>query len=342
LGHTLVHTLIQEEAMPQGRSDEKNAVLLGGQRYPILERLRVGGRDYLLLERLSPWPRMRYLAWDGQAAFGGQARRLLILPRDAASRQQLAVLRRLSRSSDHYHHVLDFRALGDRWVVVMDWIAGIDLKQFLDLAREGNKPRPGATVVLMRMRGLVHAMARTHRRFRVCHGDIKPSNLLVANDSGRFVLIDFGSAWLAERSAAREPGDGQLPAYAAPELQSGGPAHVLSEQFSLGVVLYELLTLQLPYGVGGKAARAKIDALVPPSQLSPERHDIPGTIWRQIDELACRSVALEPRERFASLQDMATAFDAVCADITRPKMLSPMNERLTRVVAWLGDRFRMF
>jgi serine/threonine protein kinase len=281
---------------------------------------------------------MRYLAWDPQAGIGGEPRRLLILPQDAAARGQLAVLMRLSRSSDHFCHVCDFHKTDDRWIVVMDWIAGIDLKSFLDEVRAGKRPRPGATVALMRMRGLVHGMARRHRRWGVCHGDIKPANLIVANDSGRFILIDYGTAWLAERTLKRQSGDGYHPAYAAPEQQSGRGVHFSADQFSLGVILYELLTLQLPYRVGGKAAVARIDQLIPPSQLSHERSLIPRRIWDQIDELTCRSVAIDPRDRFPSLQAWTGALDGVCADITRPRMLSPANERLTRVVCWLGER----
>jgi len=91
-------------------------------------------------------------------------------------------------------------------------------------------------------------------------------------------LIDFGSAWTTRRTE----GDGHHRCYAAPELQIGSTRVTLaSDQFSVSVLLFELLTLQLPYGgLGGKAGRPEFlprtaDTLVPPSQISPSCEQLP-------------------------------------------------------------------
>lgn len=70
------------------------------------------------------------------------------------------------------------------------------------------------------------------------------------------MLVDFGSAWPIERTARRELGDGFHASYAAPELQGAtGVIDGRADQFSASVVLYEMLTGQLPYQWGGKAGR---------------------------------------------------------------------------------------
>lgn len=64
-----------------------------GRSYPVLDRLRIGTRNYLLLEKIGNAQRERYLAIDPAAGPGGEFRSVLILPRSAAAIQHLAVLR---------------------------------------------------------------------------------------------------------------------------------------------------------------------------------------------------------------------------------------------------------
>ncbi|MFM9963585.1 MAG: protein kinase domain-containing protein [Planctomycetaceae bacterium] len=321
-------------------------VTVAGRDYSVREHRRVHRRDYWLLEQLSVEPRQRFLAFDPHAGPAGSLRRLLVLPDDEGSRQQLSVLQRMAQSSDHFAKVLDFEQQRDGWIVVLDWVAGIDLKTFLTEVRSGQRPRPGTVIAVQRMRGLAHALAKMHRKFRVVHGDLKPENLIVANDSGRFVLIDYGSAWTAERTRQRSDGDGSHPAYAAPERHLGRVADYRSDQFSLGVLLFELLTLRLPYAdLGGKAGRPEFieqaqAAWQPPSELSHERDAIPRLLWDGIDRVLRHCLSLTPDDRYATTADWLAAFDELCLDIQRPPQeLSPLNDALTGVVSWFAKRF---
>lgn len=190
---------------------------------------------------------------------------------------------------------------------------------------------------------LAHGLRTFHNRQQLIHADIKPDNLIVATDSGRFVLIDFGSAWAVEHTCRRDPGNGSTPTYGAPELQcDGAPADFRADIFSVSTIFYELLTLRPPYdGLGGKAGLPAFvgqmrQLLQPPSELSPARYQLPSVVWQGIDRVVMRGLALDPQDRFPTPEAWLNDLDQVDLDIKRPQSLSPLNDCLTRVIGWLG------
>src|SRR5262249_2239199 len=137
--------------------------------------------------------------------------------------------------------------------VLQPWIVRQSLERYLDKARRGRAPVPGAVQSFRLARGLAHAMTKVHRVNDVVHGDLKPANLLLARGTNRLITIDYGSACPGGAPPHRVAGDGLTPVYAAPE-QLRGDAAVdwRADQFAIGVVLFELLTLAIPYeGLGG-------------------------------------------------------------------------------------------
>jgi serine/threonine protein kinase len=190
---------------------------------------------------------------------------------------------------------------------------------------------------------LAHGLKVLHDRAQVVHGDIKPDNVVVSSDSGRFVFIDFGSAWKVEQTVLRNPGDGVSAVYSAPELQSAARfADFRADHFSLSVILYELLTFEIPYGqLGGKAGRADLahPRLKPPSDLKSDRSRLPTVVWNAIDRLLLRSLALDPDRRYPTPEAWLDEFDSIDLDIRRPPTLTPLNDRLTRIVSWLLQSF---
>ena len=254
-------------------------------------------------------------------------------------------MQRLSQASDAFPTLLDYDLQAERSVVVLKWIDGPTLEEYQHAMQEGTKPRISANVAFQRVRSLAHGLKRRHTGQQIVHGDIKPENLLVTRDPGRFVLIDFGSAWKITRCSSRTVGDGISPLYAAPELQTP-QAYVdfRCDQFSLSMVLYQLLTFQIPYGhLGGKAGRpesmARADPrLRPPSELSPERQRLPTVVWQGIDRVVTRGLALDPDDRYPTPEAWLDDLDKVHLDFQRPPTLSPLNDRLTRVVSWLANR----
>jgi serine/threonine protein kinase len=282
-----------------------------GRHEPVQERIRFGARTLLVLERLSA-SREVYRVFD--PAGGREMRRLTSFASDRAGEQHLRALKRVTENDPHHLPILELRRSGDRLLVLQPWIVGQSLEHYLDKARRGRAPIPGAVQSFRLARGLAHAMARIHRVNDVVHGDLKPANLLLARGTNRLIPIDYGSAWPGGEALQRVDGDGLTPVYAAPE-QLRGDAAVdwRADQFAIGVVLFELLTLAIPYeGLGGRVAAAAggegID-LIRPSRLSRDPAQLPARLWAPLDKLVARMLAPEAVGRFASDADLLRAFD---------------------------------
>jgi serine/threonine protein kinase len=189
--------------------------------------------------------------------------------------------------------------------------------------------------------GLANAVCKLRTKFRVAHGDIQPANVILTSHPSRLVLIDFGSAWTAEAAARRHEGDGHHRWYAAPELQTNAtPVGFHADQFSVSVLLYELLTQQLPYGgLGGKAGRPEFiartkNSLVPPSQCSKPCRSLPRPLRELIDSVAVRGLALDPAERFSDRHVWLDALFEVSARFRLAPETSAAASTLTRVIGW--------
>jgi serine/threonine-protein kinase len=163
---------------------------------------------------------------------------------------------------------------------------------------------------------LAHGLAQYHRIANLVHGDISPANLILTPRTTRLVLVDFGSAWPVECSANKVNGDGVTFPYAAPERIAG---HALedfrSDHFSLCVVWYELLTMEIPLdGAGGKAGlpeniKAHATTLVLPSKKIASRRRLPARAIQLLDETLRVGLALHPDERFSTTRDWLDAVD---------------------------------
>lgn len=312
------------------------------------ERVEVRGRGYWLLQRLSVQGRKRYLAIEDKRSRAPQPVVLFILPRSTAAQQHLRILHDFSTANDQVPTIIDFDVQIDRSVVVLKWVSGPTLAEEIRYTNDGKERRMSAIVAFQRIRGLVHFLRSLHRFRRIVHGDIKPANIVVSSYPGRFVLFDFGSAWHMHATAWRDPGDGISPLYAAPELQSGENfVDSRSDQFSVSVILYQLLTFQIPYGgMGGKVGRpqyraAQAPQLIPPSRLSHERQKIPRQVWQGLDRVTLRGLALDPGERYPTPEAWVNDFNEVYLDAQRPRALSPFADWMTGVVGHLARLLRV-
>ncbi len=245
---------------------------------------------YLLLEQLASPPRCRYRAFDPRLR---EFRTLLCLPADAVGRKHLAALRRASTSNDSLPKIIDSVKDGDEHWLVLTWVNGLDVREYLKRIRSGRTARPSSREVIRLLRGLAHGLRHLHNNCQLIHGDQQPANIILQSRPTRLVTIDFGSAWLREASSMRDSGDGMSAVYAPPELQGNETlVDFRGDQFSASLIAYELLTLKIPYAdLGGKAGlpvlidRVGIQ-LVSPSKHSPDAARLPKSVRQGKEQIA--------------------------------------------------------
>lgn len=128
--------------------------------------------------------------------------------------------------------------------IVMELIDGFSLRDVIQSAR---KLEPAAAVAVAL--GVARALAHLHEH-GIVHCDVRPENILV-DRNGHVALVDFGSAQSETLPSSPEPVDGDTslasPMYMSPEQILGGPIDSRSDVFSVGIVLYEMLTGKRPF-----------------------------------------------------------------------------------------------
>ena len=240
----------------------------------------------------------------------------------AAERQILAGLQH-----PHIARLLDGGATpSGQPYLVMEYVEGVAIDRWCQEQGLRLKAR------LRLFRNVCRAVAFAHQRL-IVHCDLKPSNVLVRPD-GSPVLLDFGIARALDRSRERISGAYYTPGYASPEQLAGVPVSVASDVYSLGLILFEL--------VSGRKARLDADdrtvtqlsrALRRPSELAGEDCQWRKELRGDIDAIILRATAAHPGLRYASA-------DALAADIERHLDLKPVDARAPTLRYRLGRLVR--
>ncbi len=142
------------------------------------------------------------------------------------------------------------------------------------------------------------ALAAVHRK-GVIHGDVKPANIFITNES-KVKLADFGIARLPNRDALGVPLLG-TPAYWCPEQLLGKPQDARSDLFSLGVVLHEMVTGQRPFK--GQTPQELCGQIL--NAKAPRASHINSSVPTTVDAIIERCLAKDPEQRYANGDDMA-------------------------------------
>ena len=314
-----------------------------GTEFPVIERFRIGGRTYLAVARIATSGRRAFQVFDPSAR---QMRALHLLPDSTGTLDRVRTLQRLTRGDNEILQILECSRDEGCVYVVLPWIEGFNLRSVLNGIRDRNRQRIAAPEAVRLAKGVAHALRHLHRKKQIIHGDIKPANLILTKRTS-LVLIDYGNAWTVERTTQRHEGDGMSGPYSAPELLRGQP-HVdfRADCFSLGVVLYEILTDKIPYdGHGGKVGMLPDSVksglqLVPASEISPDRDKVSNRIWRPVDELLRQSLRIEPDGRFETSGQWLDAWNLAMTAIRSTPRNGPQPNIAIRVVDWIRDRLK--
>jgi serine/threonine-protein kinase len=192
--------------------------------------------------------------------------------------------------------------------LAMEYVEGLSLTEYVERQQPDLAARLGLFIAIC------EAVHYAHQRL-VIHRDLKPGNIFVT-DAGTVKLLDFGIATLAEADEDEAPADATMtrtglwftPAYASPEQVRRERVTTLSDQYSLGVILYQLLTDARPYEVAG-LSHAEVEETV--CRRVPQRPSsrVPANLARRLrgdlDTIVLKALAKEPDRRYGSVEDLA-------------------------------------
>jgi len=202
--------------------------------------------------------------------------------------------------------VIDRGEHEDRQFIVFEYVEGENLKRLIE--RRGPAPVPNALELAIQIaRGLAFA----HQQGLI-HRDVKPQNVLL-NGDGRAKVTDFGIA----RSLNVQRGMTQTGTvlgtsdYIAPEQAQGQRVDEHTDVYSLGVVVYELLTGEVPFPGENFVAVAMRHINEEPPSVREKRPDVPV----RVDEAVRRAMAKRPEDRFPSMDAFCAELEACLAEL---------------------------
>ncbi len=227
-------------------------------------------------------------------------------------------LAQLSHSAIARLYDADTMVDGTPWFA-MEYVKGVPLTEYC------RQLKSSVTDRLKLLRAVCQAVRYAHSH-AVIHRDLKPSNILAQAD-GTIKLLDFG---IAKQMDTDNPADATLtglrmmtPAYAAPEQIRGDQIGIYTDVYALGVILYELLTGNLPFDF---AHRSPADAERMILDQEPQKPSIlaraafPKALWADLDVLCLTAMHKDPERRYASV-------DALIRDIDHYLASEPLEAR---------------
>jgi hypothetical protein len=222
-------------------------------------------------------------------------------PEQMSSPERIERFRREARAAATLTHphivgVFDSGQDGPQHYIASAFVLGRSLEKVLE--EQAGRPLSVREAVDL-VRKLAEALAYAHRQ-GVVHRDVKPSNVLLGQD-GEPLLADFGLATRADEARLTQ-GEQALgsPGYMAPE-QWRGQAGPASDQYSLGCLLFELLTEHLPFS-GGNAGHFMFLHLNEP--VPSPRRDRPR-LPRDLETICLKCLEKEPARRYPDCQELA-------------------------------------
>jgi TonB family protein len=275
--------------------------------YTLLERIAVGGMAEVWKARMR-----------GVEGFQKTVAIKKILPHMTDNTEFVAMFideAKLAAQLSHPNiiHIYDLGKIGRDYYIAMEYVEGKDLRSLLNAGRRAAAPLPLGLALLIATR-LAGALDYAHhkrdfegRELGLVHRDVSPQNVLLSFD-GDVKLCDFGIAKAVSKASQTQLGalKGKLQ-YMSPEQAWGRHVDARSDIFSLGAVLFEMLTGERLFP--GDTEMSVLEAVRQAKVRTPRQVD--QSVPPEVDEIVGRALATQPEDRFQNAGEMAQRLEAV-------------------------------
>lgn len=293
--------------MTKTRDELIGSLVLG--RYRIVRPLAQGGMGAVYLGRV-----------EGAAGFSKPVVIKRVLPHLNDAKHSKAQFVREARILSNLQHpgivgVIDFAEEQGALLMVLDYVHGYHIGQWLKYVRETGRQLPWEVAVLVMLRVLsalhyAHTFTRSDgSKAEIVHRDVSPGNILLDLE-GNVRLLDFGIALMAEDKANYQTQDGtfkgKLP-YVAPEIYASEKATPKSDVYAAGVVLYQLLSGENPFAAKDMSATVRRVLTLEPPPIRVSRTDVPP----ELDRVIATAMAKETRRRYQTAEAFAADLRAL-------------------------------
>jgi serine/threonine-protein kinase len=280
-------------------------------RYRLLERIGSGGMADV---------------WCAEDTHLGRRVAIKVLHhRFAQDREFVERFRREAEAAASLQHpnvvnVFDRGELDGTFYIAMQYLEGESLKDMIQDGIEVDQA-VGITRQILDASRFAHAHGVIHR-------DLKPHNVIVGAD-GRATVTDFGIARAGSSEITQTGSIMGTVAYLSPEQAQGHEVSATSDLYSVGVILYEMLTGRVPFQADTPVAVALKQVAETPRLPSALNTSVPPAL----DAVVMRSLAKDPNQRFQSAQEFTSALDEAVASPATPGTFALANQPPTRALA---------
>src|SRR5829696_5240487 len=268
-------------------------------RYRIVRKLGAGGMANV------------YLAEDQE--LGRRVAIKILNDRHAGDDQFIERFRREAKNAAGLSHpnivsIYDRGEAEGTYYIAMEYLDGRSMKELI-LSRGPAPPR----IAIEYVRQILAALRSAHRH-GVVHRDIKPHNIMVDGE-GRLKVTDFGIARAEQAGGSQMTEAGSIigtAQYLSPEQARGAGVDQTSDLYSVGIVLYELLTGSVPFTGTTPVEVAMKHLSAVPEAPSAKRNEIP----HELDLVVLRALAKDPRDRYQSAEEMDSDLERVASGLS--------------------------
>ena len=191
------------------------------------------------------------------------------------------------------------------YYIVMELVEGVTLKKYIE--KRGKLPYKEAVSIAIQV---ANGMDAAHKH-NIVHRDIKPQNIIISKE-GKVKVTDFGIAKVASTATINTSASMGSVHYISPEQARGGYSDERSDIYSLGIMMYELITGKLPF----KGENAVEIALKQIKEPIPSVREFDPTIPQSVENIILKSCAKNPKNRYNSVREM---YNDLCTCLNEDK-----------------------